>query len=276
MISANLRRLAAAFAIVAGLCGPASATTYSTDYTDLWWNPNESGWGVNLIQQYDTIFATLFVYGPDNSPRWYVASSLMPTGAATGLTAFTGPLYTTTGPWFGTNWSGSNPPTLVGSMTLLFNSAGTGSLSYVVNGTTVTKEIFRQTWRNNAIPGNYLGGITAIGTSCKGGVTNGPVLMFGNLTVVQNTTQVGMRIDFLDNQGRVSFCNLNGIFAGQGRLGTISQGAWSCTYGGNQFNSGTFTLTSIDAGVNGFTSTFTASDQFCVYSGKFGGLRDVL
>ena len=275
MISAPLRRLAAVFAIVAGFCGPAAATTYSTDYTDLWWNPNESGWGVNLIQQYDTIFATLFVYGPDNSPRWYVASSLMPTGAAAGLTAFTGPLYSTTGPWFGANWSGGDPPVVVGSMTLLFNSAGTGSLSYVVNGTTVTKEIFRQTWRNNAIAGNYLGGITAIGTSCKN-IPNGPILIFGNLAIAQNTTQVGMRIDFVDQVGRVSFCTMNGTFAGQGRLGTISQGTWNCTYGNTPGNTGTFTLTSIDAGVNGLTSTFTASDQYCVYSGKFGGLRDVL
>ena len=31
---------------------PAGATNFGTDYTDLWWNPSESGWGVNLIQDF--------------------------------------------------------------------------------------------------------------------------------------------------------------------------------------------------------------------------------
>ena len=33
------------------------------DITDLWWNPAESGWGMNVIQQGDTSFVTMFVYG---------------------------------------------------------------------------------------------------------------------------------------------------------------------------------------------------------------------
>jgi len=54
---------AAAFAL------PALASTHSTDYTDLWYLPAESGWGVNVVQQNDIVFATFFVYGPDGTPR---------------------------------------------------------------------------------------------------------------------------------------------------------------------------------------------------------------
>ena len=37
-----------------------SATSFAPDISGLWWNPVESGWGVNLIQQGSTIFATFF------------------------------------------------------------------------------------------------------------------------------------------------------------------------------------------------------------------------
>jgi len=68
-----LRRIAFAFVAAVGISLPASATTFSIDYTDLWYIPTESGWGLNVIQQGNVMFATLFVYGTDNTPRWYVA-----------------------------------------------------------------------------------------------------------------------------------------------------------------------------------------------------------
>ena len=73
-----LRRFAAAAILALGFSGPALATPDSIDYTDLWFVPAESGWGVNVIQQGNTLFATLFVYGSDQSPRWFVASDLKP------------------------------------------------------------------------------------------------------------------------------------------------------------------------------------------------------
>jgi hypothetical protein len=44
-------------------------------YQDLWWNPTESGWGLNITQQSDIVFATLFTYAEDQSPIWYVMSA---------------------------------------------------------------------------------------------------------------------------------------------------------------------------------------------------------
>ncbi|HSS27803.1 MAG TPA: hypothetical protein VLL50_07585, partial [Usitatibacter sp.] len=52
---------------------------------------------MQLVQRDNTIFATLFVYGQNNQPTWYV-STMQHSASLT----WTGPLYATTGPWFGT------------------------------------------------------------------------------------------------------------------------------------------------------------------------------
>ena len=87
--------------LLALAAGSASASTYTTDYTDLWYVPSESGWGLNLIHQEDVIFGTLFVYGPDNTPHWYVASDMRYQGSGGPIT-YTGVLYETSGTWLGT------------------------------------------------------------------------------------------------------------------------------------------------------------------------------
>src|SRR3954469_24052414 len=49
-------------------------------YQGLWWNPAESGWGLNTTHQGNILFATLFVYAGDGQPLWLVASGLMDMG----------------------------------------------------------------------------------------------------------------------------------------------------------------------------------------------------
>ncbi len=265
-----VRRLAAALLVSLGFALPASATTASTDFTDLWWNPSENGWGLNIIQQSDVAFATLFVYGADNSARWYVASSLQGSGSG-----FSGTLYQTTGPAF----SGAFNPasvtvTPVGSMTLNFSSATSGTLTYTVNGATVVKSIQRQTWKGESLNGNYLGGLTANGTNCGNGASNGPVLIFDTLTVTHSST-VTFRVNFFSSNGTASVCTFSGPYAQNGRLGSVT-GSFSCTFGSTPGNQGTFTISEINAQLTGFTGRFQGSDQYCAYNGYFGGVRDVL
>lgn len=52
-----------AFALTFALATEVCATSYSTDSSDLWWNPNESGWGMQLVQQGSFVFATVFICG---------------------------------------------------------------------------------------------------------------------------------------------------------------------------------------------------------------------
>jgi hypothetical protein len=114
--------------------------SYAENYQDLWWNPAEPGWGVNITHQGSTVFATLFTYEADHQGVWLVMSN----GAQTGNGRFTGPLYRTTGPAFNASpWTASTP-TPVGTMTLTFTTGNAGTIAYSFNGVTVTKPIQRQ------------------------------------------------------------------------------------------------------------------------------------
>ena len=114
--------------------------SFSTNYQDLWFNPNESGWGVNVAQQGSTIFATLFTYDRSGKGLWLV----LPDGRETTPGTFSGTIYTTRGPSFDASpWSTiSNTP--VGTMTFTFSNGNAGTLTYTFDGVTVTKSIQRE------------------------------------------------------------------------------------------------------------------------------------
>ena len=112
----------------------------ATNYTDLWWNPDQSGWGINLTHQADTIFATLFTYDADRRPMWLVASNVQrqPDGS------FRGDLFRLRGPAFDAQpWSAPSLST-VGSLAVAFSNGVTGTLTYNVGTTTVARAITRQ------------------------------------------------------------------------------------------------------------------------------------
>ena len=46
---------------IASALAPAGSAS-SLNYTGMWWNPDESGWGINVVHQGDIVFATLFTY----------------------------------------------------------------------------------------------------------------------------------------------------------------------------------------------------------------------
>jgi hypothetical protein len=266
------KHLAASFVAAFAVAVPAAASTFSIDYTDLWINPNESGWGLNLVQQFDTMFGTIFLYGADGSDRWFSASALTPSGT----NAFSGQLFQSSGPYYG---AGTFNPTsvtrnAVGTMTVTFPSVNAGTLSYTVNGVTVNKSIVRFTFRGENLAGNYLGGLTAISSGCNG-VSSGPVLVFDTLIVTQNGAAVSMRVLFNAN-GVLSQCTFTGAMQSTGRTSLIS-GNVSCVSGSTSTNQGPFTISNITSSQTGFSGTYTGSDQFCSsYSGQFGGVKDVL
>jgi hypothetical protein len=121
----------------------------ATNYTDMWWNPGESGWGINLTQQGEVIFATLFTYASDRQGLWLV----MANGARQSDGSFLGDLFRTTGPAFNAQPFtplGAGNVTAVGTMRLRFTSGTTATLEYSVNGATVTKSISRQAFGSPA------------------------------------------------------------------------------------------------------------------------------
>lgn len=116
----------------------------ATNYQDLWWNAppgSESGWGLNVAHQGDTLFVTWFTYDVDGSPMWLSATA-QKSAAAT----YSGALYRTRGPAFSAvPWSpAAVVVTQVGSVTLTFADGNHASFAYTVNAVTQTKQITRQ------------------------------------------------------------------------------------------------------------------------------------
>ena len=111
------------------------------DYSDLWFNPGEAGWGVAVLHHPSNIaFIAWYTYDAAGSPKWYVASSCPMVGDGC-----SGTLYETTGPPFGPTF---NPAAVtvrvVGSVSLSFGSRNSGIMTYNVRGSTATKAITRQ------------------------------------------------------------------------------------------------------------------------------------
>jgi hypothetical protein len=117
------------------------------NFEGLWWNSpggSESGWGINFAHQGDVIFATWFTYDTTGKAWW-----LTMTAAKTAEGVYSGQLIRTNGAPF----SAYVPPAtamVVGTGTLTFTSATTGTFAYTVNDganvATQTKAIVLQTF----------------------------------------------------------------------------------------------------------------------------------
>jgi hypothetical protein len=119
----------------------------ATNYQDLWWRSpagSESGWGLNIAHQGDTLFVTWFTYDVDGSPMWLSA-----TAQKSAPKTYGGALYRTSGPAFSANpWSPAGVTiTQVGSVTLAFADGNSAAFAYTVNGISQTKPITRQVFR---------------------------------------------------------------------------------------------------------------------------------
>ncbi|MGE0355886.1 MAG: hypothetical protein AB7P08_03125 [Burkholderiales bacterium] len=275
----RLARILAAFLAALAFAAPARATSYSTDFTDLWYaSPaeSESGWGMNVVQQGQTLFLTFFLYGPDNTPRWYVGSAVEPTNPQpANAVRFSGALYQTTGPWFGGPFNPANVTVQeVGSVTLTFTAADAGTLSYTIGGTPVVKAIERQHFRVNSTGGAYAGGLVALASQCGNPADNGSLDILGTTTVTQTATQISFVVAFTSPTGLPASCNFTGTYAQKGRMASVPSGSFTCVVNGVTANAGVFTMSALDAQANGFHASFSGQDQFCTYNGRFGGTRN--
>ncbi len=124
------------------IVAPRTGNVPHTDYSDLYYNPAESGWGIN-IQQHpsDKIFATWFVYGLDGKPTWYV----LPDGAWSSDHEYSGTLYRTVGSYFGGTWDPNALHVIpVGTMKLTFTKYNTVAITYTIDNVPGAKSAVRQ------------------------------------------------------------------------------------------------------------------------------------
>lgn len=120
----------------AGIAAPA------VDYTDLWWNPAESGWGLGVTQQHSVMFLAWYVYDNSGRPIWYAAPDCRVIASGNSCS---GPLYRTSGPVLGATFNpGQVQTSIAGAVSLDFSGPNNGVLSYTVGGVTASKSITRQ------------------------------------------------------------------------------------------------------------------------------------
>jgi hypothetical protein len=219
----------------------------------LWFPPNESGWGLNTIEQGDNLFGTLFVYDAQGRPHWYSASNLKMSDISFDTVRYGGPLVESTGPYFGTAF---NPAAvtrrIVGGMTLATRTDGTATLAYSVDGVQVVKEVVRYAFRKNDFTGTYSGHFAADNDAGHESVSitiddHGENFLMQTVTAANGT------------------CSYAAPLSQNGHIRTM-KGTFSCTSG----RSGNFTMTNATVSASGFTARLQMDPSF---SGRMEGVR---
>ncbi len=132
-----MRPFLAATLLIVSLPAAAQAVP-AANYTDMWWNPSESGWGISFVQHTSTnqVYAVMYTYDPrepdtssadgaDFKPLWIV----MPGGIWVTPTRITGNVFVTNGvPFF---QAGSNTTVnAAGTFTFEFSGSSNATFSY--------------------------------------------------------------------------------------------------------------------------------------------------
>jgi hypothetical protein len=130
-----MRRLLATTLLAVALPAAAQAVPQE-NWSDMWFNTAESGWGLSFTQHRQTnqAFAVWYTYDPREpdpggqfKPLWIV----MPGGTWTSPTRITGPVFVLTGspvtqPWVASNLKLDS----AGTFTISFNDSASGTFTY--------------------------------------------------------------------------------------------------------------------------------------------------
>ncbi|MEZ5443050.1 MAG: integrin alpha [Lysobacterales bacterium] len=122
--------------------GTTESRATADNYSDLWWNASEAGWGLTLSHQGDVIFLLWYTYGEEGRDQWISGSTLrrQPDGRYLGALQrpVSGtPLLLIDGP------ATTFPVTEVGSAELSFSDGENGQFTYSLDGVTQAKTITR-------------------------------------------------------------------------------------------------------------------------------------
>lgn len=111
---------------------PEKAIGERTNFTALWSNPADPGWGIAVSHLGDTAFALLFTYDEAGRPAWLVMSR----GKRNAQGAFTGELYR----------AARGRVEAAGTLSLAFSGADAGTLRYRLAGLDFYAPILRHTF----------------------------------------------------------------------------------------------------------------------------------
>jgi hypothetical protein len=129
--------------IVSALPSTGSARPHD-NFADLWWNPAESGWGLNVLQSAEKLFLVWMTYDSDRRGTWFVVPSGAWTRDSQGALRFSGTVYRTQGP----PWSLAFDPssvalTAVGTADFAPRGTNRARFTYTIDGVSGAKDVER-------------------------------------------------------------------------------------------------------------------------------------
>ena len=263
----RLRRLLAAAGFAASLAASgAHATNVSVDVTDIWWPDSEPGWGIQLIQNANIIFATMFVYGPENEPIFFVAALAKVPGADT----WTGDLYQSSGTFFADTWNPADRSELLaGTMTFTLAGIGSGTLQYNIGPNNVTKTINRQPLALEDNAGDYriTHTWTSVGAGCTASDNYSPAAgpVNGDLAIQRINADTAL-VSLTWQHNPVDVCSMTAAYSQAGRLGAYG-GTLSCPSSGK---SGPLAIFEVANRVKMLTARYVMEWSYgCTRTGQF-------
>lgn len=230
-----------------------------TDATDLWWNENEAGWGMQLIQNHLTIFATIYAYNAAGQPTFFV-------GVMTwNGSAFNGALFATTGPYFGAPFNpAAVQETQVGQITVTPVYIQQIDLVYTVNGVTVNKPgLTRLPLANDNLSGGYVGVLNQTQT-CTAVLSSGTF----NGRDFSATITHGGDATLTAFIATSTACSYTGSYRQEGRFGR-SWGSFSCNSG----EVGTFDFFEVQHYSTGIVAPYSSNSNYCDVDGILTATR---
>ncbi len=217
---------AAMLAIVLASSAARAASGY--DVSDVWWNPAESGWGLELTQHRDTAYATLYVYDASGRPTWY-ASALTFQGLTpqTREVNFAGDLYESSGPSFAAIpfTPSSVVRRKVGTLQLRSPDLVRATITYTVDGVPVRKDIERLTLRIDDYAGDYAASFSVTSSRCTNPADDGTRVSQGTMQIAQSPGALSLT---MTSDART--CTYAGPYQQNGRLGSVSS-LYQCSTG---------------------------------------------
>ena len=216
-----LKRIAVAVALLF-----ASMSAAALEYTDVYYDPAEPGWGVFLVQSDTTQFLAFFIYGPDNKPTWYTAQ--LEQDAAGN---YRGSLYATTGTYFANAWQGFNVVT-AGTASFEPTDIYHATLRYSLSGgPAVARPVVRQTLTAYPLAGTYSGSMSGTLSGCTDPINNDAHFRarYGLTVTKTGDTASTLTFSFVDTEHNGIVCTVAGALTHLGRLYQLTNGLLTCT-----------------------------------------------
>lgn len=248
------------------LASPALGTAFSTDNSDLYIAVNEDGWGVELFQRGDTVFATIFTYDANNQAIFYTATLFFGGTTAGGNAIWTGDLFVTRGSWFGAPFDRSKLAyRKVGTMMYVPQFIESGALTFTVDGVTVTKQINRLAFKSDNYAGTYLGAYSLVASGCANASDDGTFYF----PAVFKVTQGANTLTIVADDAKGGSCTFAGDYSQSGQFGQ-TVGTFVCTNGIN----GAHNVFEMTVTPGDFRGRIAGSDDLgCTLSGNVSGIR---